>query len=61
MTATRNAGLRSEGPLVNPSVSFRDLVSVERLMTQACQPGRMRSYCDLGTKLPEAALIWNHG
>ena len=29
MTATRNAILRSEGPLVNPSVNFRDLTREE--------------------------------
>src|SRR5688572_26258279 len=29
------------------------------LGTHACQPARMRLYCDLGTDLDEAFLIWN--
>jgi len=29
MTATRNVGFRSEGPLLNPSVIFRDLARGE--------------------------------
>jgi hypothetical protein len=30
------------------------------LMTQARQPERIRSYCDLGTNLDEVFMIWNH-
>ena len=42
MTATRNVGFRSEGPLVNPSVTFRDLAreEIEELLTRH-RMGRM--------------------
>ena len=39
--------------------AFEAVSGAAGLMTQACQPARIRLYCDFGMNLDEAFMIWN--